>query len=211
MYSGTDPQLKRYFTNPQSQQFISFAMRYYDTFNNPQGFIETKKTVSKVFSAAFKYKSVYGEQVYLFDGPNAVVYPLGAAPSSEIFSFLKSIDFAAGVTKLSAPRNNQYVLCSASALSSFRTVIVHMLALQSQMNPHFLYNSIAAIQSMAEEGMDREIIIMCLSMSNILRYISSDTKQEVTLDDEILYTQDYLSCMMIRYQGDLTYSIDIPE
>ena len=86
-----------------------------------------------------------------------------------------------------------------------------MLALQSQMNPHFLYNSISAIQSMAEEGMDEEIVIMCQSMANLLRYISSDSDQLVALRTELSHTENYLTCMIIRYQDDLSYSIDVPD
>jgi two-component system, sensor histidine kinase YesM len=86
-----------------------------------------------------------------------------------------------------------------------------MLALQSQMNPHFLFNSLQTIQSMADANMDKEIIVMCQSMSNILRYISSDAETTVSLSDEITYTQDYLVCMSIRYNHDLFYTIDIPD
>jgi len=77
-----------------------------------------------------------------------------------------------------------------------------MLALQSQMNPHFLYNSLQTIQAMADSDMNKEIIIMCQSMSNILRYISSDTDTTVLLADEIKYTKDFLICMMIRYNNE---------
>ena len=86
-----------------------------------------------------------------------------------------------------------------------------MLALQSQMNPHFLYNSLQTIQAMADADMNKEIIIMCQSMSNILRYISSDADTTVSLADEIKYTKDFLSCMLIRYNNELYYTIDIPE
>ena len=86
-----------------------------------------------------------------------------------------------------------------------------MLALQAQMNPHFLFNSLQAIQAMADEGMDAEIAEMCQSMAGILRYISSDSAQQVPLEKEIRHTKDYLRCMEIRYQGDLTCETDLPE
>ena len=86
-----------------------------------------------------------------------------------------------------------------------------MLALQAQMNPHFLFNSLQAIQAMADEGMNAEIAEMCQSMAGILRYISSDSAQLVPLEQEILHTRDYLRCMEIRYQGDLAYEISLPE
>ena len=86
-----------------------------------------------------------------------------------------------------------------------------MLALQAQMNPHFLFNSLQAIQAMADEGMDAEIAEMCQSMAGILRYISSDSAQLVPLEEEIRHSRDYLRCMEIRYQGDLTCEISLPE
>ncbi len=86
-----------------------------------------------------------------------------------------------------------------------------MLALQSQMNPHFLYNSLATIQSMADEHMDEEIHLMCQNISNILRYISSDKELMVPLRLEIQNTIDYLRCMKIRYDNDLLYEINIPD
>lgn len=86
-----------------------------------------------------------------------------------------------------------------------------MLALQSQMNPHFLYNSLATIQSMADEEMNEEIIEMCQTISRILRYISSDKQLLVTIDEDLLHVKDYLHCMKIRYDDDLEYSISVPE
>ena len=86
-----------------------------------------------------------------------------------------------------------------------------MLALQSQMNPHFLFNSLATIQSMADEHMDDEIHLMCQNISSILRYISSDKELLVPLKIEMKNTIDYLQCMKIRYDDDLIYEISIPD
>ncbi|MEG2653686.1 MAG: ATP-binding protein, partial [Ruthenibacterium sp.] len=46
---------------------------------------------------------------------------------------------------------------------------------------------------------------------NILRYISSSTEQQVPLADELHYTKDFLLCMAIRYQGNLAYTLNIPD
>lgn len=92
-----------------------------------------------------------------------------------------------------------------------REMQAKMLALQAQMNPHFLYNSLSTIQAMADEGMNSQIISMCQSMSRILRYISSDKEQMVTIKQEILHTMDFLKCMEARFEDDLTYTISLPE
>lgn len=86
-----------------------------------------------------------------------------------------------------------------------------MFALTSQMNPHFLYNTITTISIMAEEGMSAEITRLCHKLSSMLRYISSETSNEVSLGAEIDYTSTYLECMKIRYPEDLIYSIEISD
>lgn len=86
-----------------------------------------------------------------------------------------------------------------------------MLALQSQMNPHFLYNSLSVICALAEESRTDQIIYTCKNISNMLRYISSGKSHIVTVKEEIEYTRQYLECMKIRYGIYLQYSIDVPE
>ncbi|MBO5247186.1 MAG: histidine kinase [Eubacterium sp.] len=86
-----------------------------------------------------------------------------------------------------------------------------MLALQAQMNPHFLYNSLATIQAMADEGMTENIELMCQNISHILRYISSDSEQLIALRHEVAHTTDYLECMKIRYDNELDYTIHLPD
>ncbi len=86
-----------------------------------------------------------------------------------------------------------------------------ILALQSQMNPHFLYNSLATISAMADEGMNKEVIKMCQTISRILRYISSDREPLVSIKEDVAHAKDYLECMKMRYGDDLIYEIDLPE
>jgi two-component system sensor histidine kinase YesM len=86
-----------------------------------------------------------------------------------------------------------------------------MAALSSQMNPHFLFNTITTISIMAEEGMSGEITRLCQKLSSMLRYISSEASNEVSLGAEIAYTSTYLECMKIRYPEDLLYLIEIED
>ncbi|HEX3027968.1 MAG TPA: sensor histidine kinase [Clostridia bacterium] len=86
-----------------------------------------------------------------------------------------------------------------------------MLALQSQMNPHFLYNTLSTISVMAEESMNEQIVDMCSNTSDMLRYISSNQSPLVELRNELEYTEKYLSCMKSRYGSKLSYSIEIDE
>lgn len=84
-----------------------------------------------------------------------------------------------------------------------------LTALQSQMNPHFLYNSLATISAMAYEQMSDEIIIMCDNLSDMMRYIAADDSSLVELQTEIGYTEMYLTCMKLRYGEMLTCTIEL--
>lgn len=85
------------------------------------------------------------------------------------------------------------------------------LALQTQINPHFYYNSLSSIMVLAENGNTDEVSKMCRNLSNIMRYITDTSHIEITLKDEIEYTKKYLYCMKVRYQSSLNYTIDIPD
>ncbi len=86
-----------------------------------------------------------------------------------------------------------------------------MLALQSQMNPHFLYNSLSSIAEMAEEGMTGEVAEMCQDITSILRYISSNKEQLTTVEEELEQCDRYLHCMILRYGDELKYSFEIED
>jgi two-component system sensor histidine kinase YesM len=83
-----------------------------------------------------------------------------------------------------------------------------MLALQSQMNPHFLYNTLSIISAMAEENMNQQIKEICINVSDMFRYISSDTSL-IEIDNEIRYINQYISCVKYFYGNKLSCTINI--
>lgn len=85
------------------------------------------------------------------------------------------------------------------------------LALQTQINPHFYYNSLSSIMVLAENGDSDVVIKMCRNLSNIMRYITDTSTTAVTLNEELDYVKKYLFCMKVRYQSSLNYEISIDE
>lgn len=85
------------------------------------------------------------------------------------------------------------------------------LALQSQINPHFYYNTLATIQVLSENQDHENIRSMCKYLTSIMRYITKGSFSTVTLEAEIDYVKKYLYCMKIRYQDSLNYDIQIPD
>ncbi len=79
-------------------------------------------------------------------------------------------------------------------------------ALQSQMNPHFLYNTLAVISALAEEP--EKVERMCGMLSEMLRYSTVYEEESTsTLADEVHHTGNYLELMKNRYEENLVYSI----
>ncbi|QMV43330.1 cache domain-containing sensor histidine kinase [Cohnella cholangitidis] len=95
-------------------------------------------------------------------------------------------------------------------LSQSQEVQSKLIALQSQMNPHFLYNTLATIGVMAEENMNEQIVSMSENMSDILRYISSE-ESSVELRTELLYTRKYLEVNAIRHGQKLKFSFEVDD
>jgi two-component system, sensor histidine kinase YesM len=86
-----------------------------------------------------------------------------------------------------------------------------MLALQSQMNPHFLSNTVTTVSILAEEGRTAEVIGACDDLLFMLRYVASGGPPRVTLAEELEYTTRYLSLMRHRYGEKVAWEIGIPD
>jgi HAMP domain-containing protein len=75
----------------------------------------------------------------------------------------------------------------------------HLLALQAQMNPHFLYNVLSIINAAAIEGRAETVLDIVDNLSDMLRYTSAYETGLVKMEDEARYTEQYLKLMKARY------------
>lgn len=76
--------------------------------------------------------------------------------------------------------------------------------LRSQINPHFLFNVLANLVSLARKRSDL-LEPSLIKLSDIMRYMLYDTNvKKVTLDKEIEYLKNYISLQQLRFEGDVT-------
>lgn len=151
-----------------------------------------------------------------------------SAPIKEIYHFLYHIDPKNQFQKLKMESSgiieidklhrslNEAMKAQKSATDSMillkeQEMQSQMLALQSQMNPHFLYNSLSTVAAMADEGMTEPIVQMCEDITSILRYISSNKEQTSSLEEELEHCNLYLKCMKLRFGNSLHYDFDVPD
>ncbi|MEG0215565.1 MAG: sensor histidine kinase [Hungatella sp.] len=84
--------------------------------------------------------------------------------------------------------------------------VVRLELLKSQINPHFLFNTLNMIASMAKLE-DAEVTErMITSMSNLFRYNLRTTEQTVPLEQELHVVQDYLYLQQMRFGRRIQYS-----
>ena len=104
---------------------------------------------------------------------------------------------------------NTYVQLAYS--SELQRKDAEMKALQAQINPHFLFNTLESIKSHAMEKNDMETADMICLLGNLFRWSSQFDQKTVYLEDEMDYCKSYLELMNYRYQGAFDVNFTIPE
>ncbi|WP_219836132.1 sensor histidine kinase [Paenibacillus sp. R14(2021)] len=84
-------------------------------------------------------------------------------------------------------------------------------ALQSQINPHFLYNMLDMIFWEAERAGQEHISEMVITLSRLFRLSLNQGKSFTSVGKEKEFIQQYLSLQQMRFNDKLTYRVDIPD
>lgn len=82
-------------------------------------------------------------------------------------------------------------------------------ALQSQINPHFLYNTLDSIIWMAEGKKNEEVVLMTASLARLLRQSISNEEELVSIGQEVEYARCYLTIQKMRYKDKLEFQIEV--
>jgi two-component system sensor histidine kinase YesM len=82
-------------------------------------------------------------------------------------------------------------------------------ALQAQITPHFLYNTLDAIVWLAEAGHTQRVIEITNAMSDFFRISLNNGKDWVSIGEEWEHLQGYLTIQKIRYRDILRYELEI--
>lgn len=95
--------------------------------------------------------------------------------------------------------------------SEIRKKESEIMALNLQLNPHFLYNSLNIMNMMALEEGNMEISKMLLSLSDMLQYTFRNRQELVIFEEEYLWLQNYLHIMQIRFEGKFTVRYEVEK
>ena len=85
-------------------------------------------------------------------------------------------------------------------------------ALQAQINPHFLYNTLDSIAWMCERGRNADAVNMVHALARLFRISISRGHELIPIAKEIEHAESYLQIQKYRYKNQFTYEFDVdPE
>lgn len=100
---------------------------------------------------------------------------------------------------------NNYRLSKESKILALQSKL-----LRSQMNPHFIFNSLMAIQSFALERESREVEKYLSKFANLMRLILKNSRVEmINLEKELEVLDDYVELQMLRYENKFRYALEV--
>lgn len=82
-------------------------------------------------------------------------------------------------------------------------------ALQAQINPHFLYNTLDSIAWMCEQGRNTDAVKMVHALARLFRISISRGHELIPIGKEIEHAESYLQIQKYRYKNQFTYEFDV--
>lgn len=147
-------------------------------------------------------------------------------PIKQLALSMKSVEDGHFETQIDIPYNDEIGMLSNSFNSMTKKInnLIHevyldkilqgeleLQMLQTQINPHFLYNTLESISMMATINDDDTTSEMVSDLGSILRYGISNKNPIVTLGEEIEHLKKYVSLQNVRFESIFKVVIDIDE
>lgn len=84
-------------------------------------------------------------------------------------------------------------------------------ALQAQINPHFLYNTLDSVVWMIENEKNQEAVTMITALARLFRISISKGKNIITVKEELEHAKNYLIIQKVRYKNKFQFKIEVQE
>ncbi|MFC4306851.1 histidine kinase [Cohnella boryungensis] len=91
------------------------------------------------------------------------------------------------------------------------TLDSQMKALEAQINSHFLYNTLEAINSIAEIEEVESIAVMTKALGDMFRYSIKTESELVPIEEELAHVSNYLTIQKIRYEDKIDFRFNLEE
>ncbi|WP_019637074.1 sensor histidine kinase [Paenibacillus fonticola] len=121
-----------------------------------------------------------------------------------------SYEFVVVMRKFNEMNEKIHKLIQENYQSEIREKEAQIKALNLQLDPHFMYNTLNMVSLMSLEKGEYEISDIVVSLSNMLKYLVRDDSALVTFEKDMMYLKSYIMIMSKRFEGafDIEYEID---
>jgi len=85
-----------------------------------------------------------------------------------------------------------------------------LVALQAQINPHFLFNTLTILKSLGRKGAADDVVRVTESLAHLFRYSLYDWNRTVALKEEMELVESYMRIQKYRFQDRISFVSDIP-
>jgi two-component system sensor histidine kinase YesM len=107
--------------------------------------------------------------------------------------------------------DSMQTMISRVYVAELREKDARLLALQAQINPHFLFNTLNILKSLGRKGATNDVVEVTESLAHLFRYSLHDWHGNVALSEELNLIQSYIKIQTYRFQDRFTYEQHIPE
>ena len=106
---------------------------------------------------------------------------------------------------------NEYQAQMKQAQMEQETTKAKLLALQSQVNPHFMFNALETIRLRALDKGEKETAQIILYMSRMFRNLITWDNNIITLEEEISFLNEFLHIQEYRFEDEFSYDLEIDD
>ena len=154
-----------------------------------------------------------GQMIHLIVRPIVdMMEPMKAASKGD-FSFTLSVNSQDEIGQLRSGYNAMTSRIKSLIVDVYQAQLLQkeseFRALQAQINPHFLYNTLETINWMAKLNKMDDISNMVVAISNLMRISINNKRCIITVGEELHYVADYLYIQHVRYKDRLKTLIDV--
>ncbi len=160
------------------------------------------------FGISFIISNKFNRKIYK---PLNMIESVGAGDFNTVITYHPLDEFAFFYQKLNEMNQNLKSLVHENYEVKLQKRDTEIMALNIQMNPHFLYNSLNIINWACMKGDSKKASGMLLDLSRMLQYTSQNRELMVSLREDLDWLERYLGIMGKRYEQRFRAGISVPD
>lgn len=181
------------------------ALHYYELANQYKSGIFSNEMADKISELKEKYETGKKEQENINLKRNSEIQELELRQRLYLIYGTGGLALFILIISLLLIRNNRI-------RSEQHTMRLEQRLLRSQMNPHFIFNALTAIQSFMMKNNPAEAVRFLSSFARIVRSILENSREEyISLSKEVQWLQNYISLQELRFENSFTSSLHVDE